>query len=78
MMDEYDLLIFVFVFILFLHSAKIVNEDIKQNVQNQMNFCVIGLLVLAQHHLLIAERFIDLRDLIGIEVDLSHHVLIEL
>lgn len=76
-MNKYSLVMLVLVPVLLLSSAEIVEEDVDQDVEKRADFLLVGLSVLCEIHLLPAKCLVDLRDLVGVEVDFPHHILIE-
>ncbi len=71
-------MLFVFVFEFLLESAEIVGEYLKENVQDCGDFCVVRRGVGRQVDLLAAQGLVDLGHLIGVVVDVSHGIFVEL
>ena len=77
-MNKDGLVVLVLVLVLLLGPAEVVEEDVEQDVEKGADFLLVGLPVLREVHLLPAEGLVDLGDLVGVEVDFPHHVLIQL
>lgn len=71
-------MLFIFVFEFLLESAEIVGEYLKENVQDCGDFCVVRRGVGRQVDLLAAQGLVDLGHLIGVVVDVSHGIFVEL
>lgn len=76
-MHNYDLIIFVLVFVFGFKFAQVVQESVEQDVQKGSNLLVIWLFVFGKIHLFVAESFVYFCDLISIVIDFPQNILIQ-